>query len=200
MKALKQKQERNSCALRTSIGGQALMEGIMMRGPKRTALAVRNPKGEIVIEESETRGAKRPKICKLPIIRGIFGYIDSMVIGYKALMRSAEISGLDDIVEKNPKKGKEAPAKTEPAEPEVIAAEEPKPEGPETESTEKKAEKEEKKLPAWVVTLTMVFSIVLGLAIAIGLFVWLPTFLFSLFTKAVPGAKATGNDALTSLI
>ena len=80
------------------------MEGIMMRGPKKTALAVRNPRGEIVLEESETRGAKRPKICKLPIIRGIFGYIDSMVIGYKALMRSAEISGLDDIVEKKPEK------------------------------------------------------------------------------------------------
>ncbi len=161
------------------------MEGIMMRGPKRTALAVRNPKGEIVIEESETRGAKRPKICKLPIIRGIFGYIDSMVIGYKALMRSAEISGLDDIVEKKPKNGKEPPV-------EPVSKQET--------TGEKEPEKEEKKLPAWVVTATMIFSVVLGLAIAVGLFVWLPTFLFSLFTKAVPGAKNTGNAAVNSLI
>ena len=180
---MKKKQEQNSCALRTSIGGQALMEGIMMRGPQKTALAVRNPKGEIVLEESETRGAKRPKICKLPIIRGIFGYIDSMVIGYKALMRSAEISGLDDIVEKKPKKGEE---QAEPAN--------------EAPAKEEKKEKEEKKLPKWVVTLTMVVSIVFGLAIAVGLFVWLPTFLFGLFVKGVPAAQQTGNDALNSLI
>ncbi len=197
------KQEKNSCAIRTSIGGQALMEGIMMRGPKKTALAVRNPKGEIVLEESETRGAKRPKICKLPIIRGIFGYIDSMVIGYKALMRSAEISGLDDIVEKKPKKGKEQSEEVK-SEPTVTEAQ-PDPAVCETEKAEpeengKKEEKEEKKLPGWVVTLTMVASIVFGLAVAIGLFVWLPTFLFSLFTKAVPGAKDTGNAALDSLI
>ena len=53
----------------TMIGGQALIEGIMMRGPKVTAMAVRNTKGEIVVEESETKGATRPKICRLPIIR-----------------------------------------------------------------------------------------------------------------------------------
>ena len=58
---------------KTSIGGQALLEGIMMRGPKVTAMAVRNPKGEIVLEEEPTRGQTRPKICRLPIIRGVFG-------------------------------------------------------------------------------------------------------------------------------
>ena len=87
---------------RTSIGGQALMEGIMMRGPKMTAMAVRDPQGNIVIEERETKGVKRPKICRLPIIRGIFGYIDSMTVGYKCLMRSAELAGLEDAVEKKP--------------------------------------------------------------------------------------------------
>ena len=58
---------------KTSIGGQALLEGIMMRGPKVTAMAVRNPQGEIVLEEEPTRGQTRPKICRLPIIRGVFG-------------------------------------------------------------------------------------------------------------------------------
>ena len=53
---LKKETKTNSCALRkkTSIGGQALMEGIMMRGPERTTMAVRNTKGEIVIEDVET--------------------------------------------------------------------------------------------------------------------------------------------------
>ena len=53
------KNKEQSCAIKTSIGGQALMEGIMMRGPKRTAMAVRNPQGEIVIEES--RSSRRRK-------------------------------------------------------------------------------------------------------------------------------------------
>ena len=80
---------------KTSIGGQALLEGIMMRGPKVTAMAVRNPQGEIVLEEEPTRGQTRPKICRLPIIRGVFGMIDSLAGGYKYLMRSAEICGAD---------------------------------------------------------------------------------------------------------
>ena len=82
------------------------MEGIMMRGPYKAAMAVRNPQGEIVLEEVEIKGKNRPKLCRWPLIRGIFGYIDSMTLGYKCLMRSAEISGLDDIVEEKPKKKK----------------------------------------------------------------------------------------------
>lgn len=226
---MKQKQtERNACAIRTSIGGQALMEGIMMRGPKQTALAVRNTKGEIVLEKSETRGVKRLKICRLPIIRGIFGYIDSMVVGYKALMRSAEIAGLEDVVEESPRKKKkrlereaaekqatggpaetvtEAPLTEGSAEPEKAetaetvgpAAEPAASEAPAEEPKDKK-EKKDEKLPSWVMTLTMVVSIVLGLVLAIGLFVWLPSFLFGLFVKGVPKAADTGSAALNSLV
>ncbi len=105
-----------ACAKKTSIGGQALMEGIMMRGPKVTAMAVRNPEGEIVLEKWPTATKKKPKIVKLPIIRGVYGFIDSMRLGYKALMRSAEIAGLEDIDkeierEKAEKKAKKAAAK-----------------------------------------------------------------------------------------
>ena len=94
----KKKISELSCARRkTSIGGQALMEGIMMRGPQVTAMAVRNPEGEIVLEKFPTQTKKRAKFCKLPIIRGVFGFIDSMTVGYKCLMRSAEISGLEEL-------------------------------------------------------------------------------------------------------
>ena len=89
----------------TSIGGQALIEGIMMRGPYKSAMAVRNPEGEIVLEECETKGKDRPKFCKLPFVRGIFNMYDSLTFGYKCLMRSAEIAGLDDEADK--KEGKE---------------------------------------------------------------------------------------------
>ena len=92
---------------RTSIGGQALLEGIMMRGPKVSAMAVRDPEGKIVLEEHPTRGTNRAKFFKLPIIRGVFNMVDSLSAGYKYLMRSAEISGVDAEEEKrkaeNPK-------------------------------------------------------------------------------------------------
>ena len=75
------------------------MEGIMMRGPKKTYLAVRNPQGEMVIEEVPPKEIKHPKLRKIPFVRGIFSFVDSMMLGYKALMRSvaqaaAEITAL----------------------------------------------------------------------------------------------------------
>lgn len=82
--------------IKTSIGGQALLEGIMMRGPKKTAMAVRDPQGNIVIEEFPTAVSSRSKITKLPFVRGIFNMYDSLRVGYKCLMRSAEISGLEE--------------------------------------------------------------------------------------------------------
>ena len=92
------KKQPQACPVRkTSIGGQALMEGIMMRGPVTTAMAVRNPQGEIVLEKFPTVGKKRHPICRWPIVRGVIGFVDSMTLGYKCLMRSAEISGLEEI-------------------------------------------------------------------------------------------------------
>ena len=83
---------------KTSIGGQALMEGIMMRGPKKTAMAVRNPDGEIVLEVS-SNSTKTPVIAKIPVVRGVYSFAMSMIQGYKCLMRSAEISGLEEAEE-----------------------------------------------------------------------------------------------------
>lgn len=94
-------------ARKTSIGGQALLEGIMMRGPVKSAMAVRDPQGKIVLEVDPTKGTNRAKFFKLPVVRGIFNMIDSLSSGYKYLMRSADISGLDAEEEKrkqeNPK-------------------------------------------------------------------------------------------------
>ena len=90
---------------KTSIGGQALIEGIMMRGPKTTCMAVRNINTkQITMEEYPTPGQKRAAIWKLPFIRGIFNMIDSLSFGYKCLMRSAELSGMEDEEEGAKKK------------------------------------------------------------------------------------------------
>ena len=75
---------------KTSIGGQAVMEGVMMRGPHKTAVAVRKSDGEIALKVDENGTKKKAKICKLPIIRGCINFVESLVLGMRALMYSAE--------------------------------------------------------------------------------------------------------------
>ncbi|MBQ8740357.1 MAG: DUF1385 domain-containing protein [Clostridia bacterium] len=89
----------------TSIGGQALIEGIMMKNPqKKTALAVRKPDKTIDISFINDKSIKdKYPILKLPIIRGLVTYIETMIQGYKAMMKSADISGFTDIEEENDK-------------------------------------------------------------------------------------------------
>lgn len=74
---------------KTSIGGQALIEGIMMKGPKGTAMSVRMPDGSIDTELEESSGKKNP-IMKIPVVRGVYAFADSMISGYKYLMKSAD--------------------------------------------------------------------------------------------------------------
>lgn len=73
----------------TKMGGQAVMEGIMMKGEKKTALAMRLPTGEIKIETQENKAPS--KWAKIPLIRGVVVFVSSLVGGTKILMRSAEI-------------------------------------------------------------------------------------------------------------
>ena len=74
---------------KTSIGGQALIEGIMMKGPKGTAMSVRMPDGSIDTELEKNSGKKNP-IMKIPVVRGVYAFADSMISGYKYLMKSAD--------------------------------------------------------------------------------------------------------------
>lgn len=223
---------------KTSIGGQALMEGIMMRGPKLTAMAVRNPEGEIVVEKFPTESVARNKFCKLPLIRGIFGYIDSMKFGSKCLMRSAEISGLDQAeeemkqekAEKRAKKAAKNPKKAEKyAKKQAKEAEKLEKKKNELEVIAQKAEQESEQAAAiaqtakekseaqadnkqlkseaekaqrnaqkakqaaekarenvkhpenssFIMGAIMTVSMLLGVALAIGLFVVLPTFIYN---------------------
>lgn len=80
---------------KTSIGGQAVIEGIMMRGPQTSALAVRIPDGSIDVETWENK-----KITawykKMPFIRGIFNFIDTLLQGYQCLMKSADKSAYEE--------------------------------------------------------------------------------------------------------
>ena len=209
---------RIAAAKKTSIGGQALLEGIMMRGPKMTAMAVRTPDGEITLEKWETTTKPVPKIFKLPIIRGVYGFVSSMTTGYKALMRSAEIAGLDEIEEemarekaakKAAKKAHRGETAEESSAAEVVT-EEPAVESASeqcgTDDTAKQAEEtlsdnilttenQEKKKASGLTTAVMLIASFLGVVIAVGLFVVFPTFLYKLLPF-----PTFENMALNSLI
>lgn len=78
---------------KTSVGGQALIEGIMMQGPKGMAISVRTPAGEIDTQYKEvTRLRDKYKVLGAPVIRGVVNFFESMKIGYQCLMHSAEIA------------------------------------------------------------------------------------------------------------
>src|SRR5258708_32792211 len=74
-------------------GGQAVIEGVMMRGKHKVAVAVRNPKGEIVVyEDSLNPAIYRGLLAELPFARGMIMIWDALGIGVRALSRSAEVS------------------------------------------------------------------------------------------------------------
>ena len=145
------KKETASCPMKkTSIGGQALLEGIMMRGPKKSAMAVRKPDGEMVVEVTDLKHADRKGFLKWPVVRGVVGFVDSMVVGYQAMMRSAELSGFEEQEEQSKF---------------------------DRFLTEKLGEK--------LYSVIGIIAGVLGVAIAVCLFVFVPTWIVKLFNTYV---------------
>lgn len=205
---------------KTSIGGQALLEGIMMRGPEKTAMAVRNTKGSIVVEEWCNKGVSS-KFLKLPIIRGVYSMITSMVLGYRCMMRSADIA-ISDIMEEETQENKKAEG--------IISSDQigASPEltnNPLDSDTEKKwqeedfpstspisSHKQEKKKESSpkkddqksnnvLVTLTMVISILVALAFMIVAFVWFPSFLGRLIFQDRTGSLVSiGRSAFEGIL
>lgn len=200
------KNENASCTMKkTSIGGQALLEGIMMRGPKKSAMAVRRPDGEMVVEVSDLKSANRKGFLKWPIVRGVVGFVDSMVVGYSAMMRSAELSGLDEAIEEEEREKAEKKAAKE-AEKRAKKLGITVEELAERESAEKPAEvkeeapakepapapKEEKKDTSGMMTGVMAVALVLGLGLALLLFKVLPESIYELITWAFPSLEGEG--------
>jgi len=149
---------------KTSIGGQALLEGIMMRGPEKTAMAVRNVNTkEIIIEEFPTKGKDRAKFFKLPFIRGIFNMVDSLTFGYKCLMRSADLSGIEEEEARKEAEKKAAKGKKVKDGPSVF---------------DKILEK-----------FMMPIATVLAVVIAVGLFMYLPMQLWKWCTSSAPAVS-----------
>lgn len=89
----------------TSIGGQALVEGVMMKGPRDIAIAVRTPDNEIVVKKESTEGiVTKYKLNKIPFLRGGLALIDSMVLGVKSLNYAISIAMPEEDTDEEPGK------------------------------------------------------------------------------------------------
>ena len=93
------KNKASASKFRTSIGGQALIEGVLMRGPGKQAIVVRSPDGLVEKVEELTLVRDKYPVLGLPIIRGAVTFVDSMVKGVKALMFSADYFPDEDVAE-----------------------------------------------------------------------------------------------------
>lgn len=168
------KENCNVCK-KTSIGGQAVIEGIMMKGPERTVLAVRTPDKSITTEDVNfPNPAKKCKLLGLPIIRGVVNFGVTMYVGMKTLMRSADLSGMTELEEELEQEKKDAKLRKK-AEKKGVSFE------------ELKAEEEAKpnKLSNAVLGVIMAIGSVLGVALALFLFMYVPSALFNLLNSAV---------------
>ena len=180
--------EKKDCKLvscrKTSIGGQALMEGIMMRGPQKSAMAVRRPNGKIFFEEESSSSKKRPAFCRWPLVRGVVGFIDSMRIGYKYLMRSAEIFCEEEA---QPDAGKADGVEITPET------------GAENAQNDAADEKPKSALSGAAMTAMTVLATVLGVLLALVLVFWLPAFVYQLLSDHILPEGVGNNRMLRSV-
>ncbi|MBR0511501.1 MAG: DUF1385 domain-containing protein [Ruminococcus sp.] len=148
---------------KSKIGGQALIEGIMMLGPNTGAMACRLPDGSVDLETwDENNGRNAPWYKKVPLVRGCTGFVTSLVKGYKYMMKSAEKQIPEDEEDEKDKKDK----KSEAAASEVVDV--------------KNGKKEES-----AYDIVMYIGILIGVVMAFGLFIFLPKWIVGL----IPGVK-----------
>lgn len=176
------KKEKKAKKKYTSIGGQALMEGIMMRGPHKAVMCVRRMDGSITSEEV---AMKKPTIWnKIPLIRGLVGFVQSMSLGTKMLMRSA-----DFVIE-----DEEAAAAAEEAA--LAAQQEEAGEAPAPVRESRKEKKNKEKESGGSGFLTTVAT-VLGFGLAIVLFFFMPTWAYNGLLMILPEEQAAAMSEST---
>ena len=167
----------------SGIGGQAVMEGVMMKNQEKYAVAVRKPDQEIVVETSTYEGLiKNKKIRNMPILRGVFSFIESLVLGMKTLTFSA--SSFEE--EEDEKSGSRKAEKR-------AGAKKPAP-------TEEEQKKKEKRQENVLMGGTVAISIVLAVAIFMVLPYYISVFFQRFITSQTLLALLEGVIRLTIFI
>ena len=188
--------KQDLCCRKNRVGGQAVIEGVMMKKGEEVALAVRRDDGTIEIDKSKFVALKtKHKWINIPILRGVVGFFESMVLSFKTLAKATDMIGLEAEEErlkaekaakkeaKKNAKGKAQNAKSEDASAEAKSEEGVTEAAPKAEKKEEKKDKGEKKESGATTVVIMAFSLVFGLALALFLFSYLPTLVTNLIVK-----------------
>lgn len=144
----------------SGIGGQAVMEGIMMKNAENYSVAVRKPDGEIAVCVKQYKSFRdKCKLCDLPLIRGVFAFIDSLILGMTSLNYSADFYLEDDEEEKRKKEEREKAGKKSLS---------------------------ERLFGDKAMDVLMAVTVVISIVISVALFMMLPLFLAELCEKYIP--------------
>lgn len=170
----------------SGIGGQAVMEGVMMKNQEKYAVAVRKPDQEIVVETSTYEGLiKNKKIRNMPILRGVFSFIESLVLGMKTLTFSASFFEEEEEEEEEKSGSRKAEKRA--------GAKKPAP-------TEEEQKKKEKRQENVLMGGTVAISIVLAVAIFMVLPYYISVFFQRFITSQTLLALLEGVIRLTIFI
>ncbi|MCF0146025.1 MAG: DUF1385 domain-containing protein [Eubacterium sp.] len=161
---------KNDCRCNSGIGGQAVLEGIMMRNKDKYAIAVRKPDGEIEVHTEDYVGLVRsPVPGKIPIIRGVIAFIESLVVGIRCLMYSASFFEEEEDQKETNKDSTADRTAGQDAEDGKPAADR-KESGQDIKTASGPADKDEKKSD----TLFVAGTLIVSFAMAVGLFMVIP--------------------------
>ena len=167
----------------SGIGGQAVMEGVMMKNQEKYAVAVRKPDQEIVVETSTYEGLiKNKKIRNMPILRGVFSFIESLVLGMKTLTFSASFFEEEEEEKSGSRKAEKRAGANKPA------------------PTEEEQKKKEKRQENALMGGTVAISIVLAVAIFMVLPYYISVFFQRFITSQTLLALLEGVIRLTIFI
>lgn len=167
----------------SGIGGQAVMEGVMMKNQEKYAVAVRKPDQEIVVETSTYEGLiKNKKIRNMPILRGVFSFIESLVLGMKTLTFSASFFEEEEEEKSGSRKAEKRAGAKKPA------------------PTEEEQKKKEKRHENVLMGGTVAISIVLAVAIFMVLPYYISVFFQRFITSQTLLALLEGVIRLTIFI
>ena len=167
----------------SGIGGQAVMEGVMMKNQEKYAVAVRKPDQEIVVETSTYEGLiKNKKIRNMPILRGVFSFIESLVLGMKTLTFSASFFEEEEDEKSGSRKAEKRAGAKKPA------------------TTEEEQKKKEKRQENVLMGGTVAISIVLAVAIFMVLPYYISVFFQRFITSQTLLALLEGVIRLTIFI
>lgn len=234
---LSKNKEQKVCK-RTSIGGQAVIEGIMMNGPHKSVLAVRSSKGEIIVEDvNKPKYREKCGLFKIPVVRGVVAYVESMVLGYRTLMRSADLSGMTELEDEEDVKARVAKQAKKQAEQSIanegclsgeggthgdneiadnaenmknaeeksagdtadekaaeeIAADEKNHGKNDGQAKDDDSSEEPKKLSNAILSVVMIVAAMLGVGLALFLFMYIPTIIYNFFDGLCSGTLTSLN-------